>query len=125
MLNIDTWLNEHEEACIDDFLVALIIDEKKWKSENEGIFIDDHLLTYISALENVYHRKHGKSIDYFGLLSGHVLTQEDVYAILINIVASGESFFSGYLNFKKDNSIAYHATKSQAQLEEDTTMQIV
>jgi len=100
MFEIDTWLSEHEGATLDDYVDALIIHERKWKSENQGIFIDDHLLTYISVLEDVYIRKHGKSIDYFGLLSGHRLVQEDLFAILIKVIISGESFFSGYLKYK-------------------------
>jgi len=82
MFEIDTWLSEHEGATLDDYVDALIIHERKWKSENQGIFIDDHLLTYISVLEDVYYRKHGKSVDYFGLLNGHGLVQEDVHATI-------------------------------------------
>ena len=101
MLDIDIWLSEHEGACINDYLKALIADEEKWKTEHNGIFIDDHLLSYIHALEDVYYRKHDRRIDYFGLISGHGLTQEDVYAILIEIIESGESFFSGYMKQKR------------------------
>ena len=35
MLDIENWFNEHKCASIDEFLEALIADEKKWKEENE------------------------------------------------------------------------------------------
>ena len=105
MFDVDIWLSEHEGACIDDYLKALVADEEKCKSEQKGIFIDDHLLSYLSVLEDVYYRKHNKPVDYMGLLDGHGLTQEDVYVILLEIITSGESFFSGYIKQRKKNSL--------------------
>ena len=97
MFDIDVWLNENKGASLDDYLNALINHEMKWKIENNGIFIDDHLLTYIPILEDLFFRKHGRFVDYLGLLNEHGMVQEDIYAILIDIIESGDSFFSGYL----------------------------
>ena len=104
MLDIENWFNEHKYASIDEFLEALIADEKKWKEENEedgGLCIDDHLILYISALDEIYYQLHKKPVDYFGLREGHGLEQEDVYAILLRIIKTGESFFAGYLEYIK------------------------
>ena len=100
MLDIDGWLHEHNGACIDDFLAVLIADEDKWRREHSETCIDDHLLSYISVLESVYLNKYNKPIDYFGLLNNsHGLTQEDVYAILLQIIKTGESFYAGYIGY--------------------------
>ena len=101
MFDIDTWLEDNEGASIDDYIAALILDELEWKKEKPGVFIDDHLLSYISAMERSYRRKYSQSIDYMGLLSGHDLNQNDVYAILMEIIKTGESFLSGYIRYKR------------------------
>ena len=109
MLDIDTWLNENKDATVDDYLKVLIADEEQWKREHPGIFIDDHLLHYISLLVDVYERKHGKLIDYMGIFEDrdNDLTQESLYIILLDIIASGESFFSGYLKYKKSMYLSH------------------
>ena len=99
MFDKDKWLSEHNGTCIDDFLEALIADEEKWRSGHSEICIDDHLLSYIPILEDIYLQKYHKPVDYFGLLNGHGLTQEDVYAILLRIIKTGESFYAGYIDY--------------------------
>ncbi|MCL2045173.1 MAG: hypothetical protein FWG88_02145 [Oscillospiraceae bacterium] len=101
ILDIDIWLNENSKASIDDFVKALVADEEKYRNENKGVHIDDHLISYISSLENVYFRKYSKQVDYMGLVSSYGLTQEQVFTILLEIIKSGESFFSGYMKHKR------------------------
>jgi hypothetical protein len=100
LLDIDRWLLENKDATVDDYLVALVDDERKWKSEHGGIGIDDHFLSYIPILEEIYYLKHNKLVDYLGLRgSGHGLVQEDIYEILLKIIETGDSFLNGYLEY--------------------------
>jgi len=108
MLDLDTWLSENKSTTLDDYVKALIADEEQWKKDHPRSVIDDHLVHYNSLLVNVYERKHGKLIDYLGIFSrnhDHGLTQERLYVILLDIIASGESFFSGYLKYKKSTYV--------------------
>ena len=51
-IDIDHWLSENQEACIDDFMKALIDNEARWKSEHKGMLIDDHLLSYMKHMRS-------------------------------------------------------------------------